>query len=315
MEQVRCPLSIYSPGSKLEWGNCEFLDNPVGPTEPDFFITFASIPPRRDIYCAPENTLMIVGEPLEKKLYPQRFYTQYQWVIDTHLESRHPRVQLFAPCIGWEVGFSFARGKYLFGYPELKALNYPAKRNQISVVCSANADTPGQRRRLAFLAELKRQLGDQIVHFGRGFTPVDDKMEAILPYRYHLVLENCQTPHYWTERLSDTYLGWAFPFYVGCPNLQDYFPASSFCALNPDEPEKAVQLIRAMLAEPLNDERLTALTEARRRVLEEYNPLANMARWGERFFQPNAPRRQLSIWSHKAFRPFPQDWLFRLRHR
>jgi hypothetical protein len=41
-------------------------------------------------------------------------------------------------------------------------------------------------------------------------------------------LENSQSPHYWTEKLTDAYLGWAFPLYVGCPNVGDYFAKESF---------------------------------------------------------------------------------------
>jgi hypothetical protein len=50
-------------------------------------------------------------------------------------------------------------------------------------------------------------------------------------------------------------------------------------------------------------------------VLNTYNPFALFASWAERFYQPAAVARPLTIRTHKAFRPFPAGLLFRLRNR
>jgi hypothetical protein len=126
------------------------------------------------------------------------------------------------------VGLSWKESRFTIGYDALKQLTPPEKQNRVSVVCSTTAQTAGQRQRLKFLAALKQRLGDDLMVFGKGFQQIDDKLEATLPYRYHLVLENSQSPHYWTEKLTDAYLGWAFPLYVGCPNVGDYFAKESF---------------------------------------------------------------------------------------
>jgi hypothetical protein len=86
------------------------------------------------------------------------------------------------------VGLSWKQSRFTIGYDALKQLTPPEKQNRVSVVCSTTAQTAGQRQRLKFLAALKQRLGDDLMVFGKGFQQIDDKLEATLPYRYHLVL-------------------------------------------------------------------------------------------------------------------------------
>ena len=85
------------------------------------------------------------------------------------------------------------------------------------------------------------------------------------------MLENCRAPHYWTEKLADTYLAGAFPIYCGCPNLSEYFPAGSFRSIDRNDPGTAADII----AEVLREDRYTGQTPlikvARDLVLDHYN--------------------------------------------
>ena len=143
---------------------------------------------------------------------------------------------------------------------------------------------------------------------------MDDKLDAIRGYRFHLVLENCRVPHYWTEKLSDSYLGWSFPLYVGCTNLRDYFPEKFFLALDINDPEGAAQQIGQLLAIPPDEAELAVVAEGRHLVLYVYNPWVAWARWAEKFHDPKALSRPWVIRSHKAFRPFPRGLAFRLKN-
>jgi len=100
------------------------------------------------------------------------------------------------------------------------------------------------------------------VHFGRGFQPIDDKMEAILPYRFHLVLENSVLPNYWTEKLADAYLGWAYPVYLGCPNVNEYMPGPALAFINGLDADSVAQRIVELLDAPLGSEREDAMAES-----------------------------------------------------
>ena len=52
----------------------------------------------------------------------------------------------------------------------------------------------------------------------------------------HIAVENHIAPHHWTEKLSDSFLGYCLPFYIGCPNAADYFPEQSFIGLDIEDP-------------------------------------------------------------------------------
>ena len=225
-------MALLSPGGAMRWGRCLFDLNPPPGGRADFAVVLANARPYDRFVCAPQNTLFIAGEPLEKKLYAPGFYRQFGHVLDTHPMSRHPGLILGAPGLNWHVGLDMRSRTYRFGYDYLKALTRPPKENRIAVVCSSANFTPGQRHRLALLDYLKQRLGDRLVHFGRGFQPIDDKMDAILPYRYQLVLENTCAENYWTEKLADAYLGWAYPVYLGCPNLDAFFSPDAYCAID-----------------------------------------------------------------------------------
>lgn len=306
-------MSRLCPRTQLKWGHCNFLLNPPRGTRCDYWIVFAGSRDRDLMECAPENTLFITGEPPAKKNYPSAFYAQFNRVVSTRADDPHPRVTASALGLNWHVGLDAKENRYLYGYDELKAALPSLKENKISVVCSNLTRTEGQRRRLRFLHAVKEKLGDKIVHFGRGFTPIADKMDAILPYRFHLVLENSCSPNYWTEKIADAYLGRAYPFYSGCPNLGDYFPPESFTAVDADQPDLAVKLIKARLTALPQSSEVAFGNRCRDLVLDTYNPFARFAAWTEKFYQPEPKRQMTSITTHKAFRPFPRGLLYKLR--
>lgn len=306
-------MNLFTPGGSMRWGNCVFRLNAPADAETDFWVVWANARPVEQVKVSPLNTLFIAGEPPAKKIYPRRYYAQFQHLVDTHNASGHPRAHQDALGLPWLVGLSWRAGGFTLGYDALKALPEPQKLNRVSVVCSTTAQTAGQKQRLKFLAALKEQLGDDLAVFGKGFQQVDDKLEAVLPYRYHLVLENSQSPHYWTEKLTDAYLGWAFPLYVGCPNLGDYFERESFLPLDMTDVTGASDTIRRLLEQPPDQTRLAALARARDKVLDVYNPFARFAHWANQLYQP-AAKEQVIIRSEKAFR-FGRGWFYRLQHR
>lgn len=308
-------LQMLLPGGAARWGDCQFDINPVSGGETDFAVVLWNARPFDRFDCAPQNTLFIAGEPLQKKVYPAAFYRQFGHLVDSHDASRHPGLHVDALGLNWHVGLDYAAYGYRYGYDRLAVLAPGEKQNRIAVVCSNASKTEGQRRRLALLDRLKQRLGDRLVHYGRGFEPIDDKLDAILPYRYHLVLENSVQPNYWTEKLADAYLGWAFPVYLGCPNVADYLPAEAFVSINDRSADAVAALIADLLDAPPDARRDAAVAEARALVLNRYNPFAWAAHWAERLYRPDLPRQTVTLRTHKAFRRFPLGLWFRLRQR
>ena len=306
---------LLMPGGRNAWGRCRFDINPEPGGTADFAVTLWNARALDRFSCARENTLFIAGEPLDKKRYPDGFYRQFGHVVDSHGQSHHPGLHVDALGLNWHVGLEYPAYRYRYGYDYLAALSAPTKENRVSVVCSNANKTEGQRRRLELLEGLKQRLGDRIVHYGRGFEPIEDKMDAILPYRFHLVLENGIQPNYWTEKLADAYLGWAFPVYLGCPNINEYLPPESLVPIEGMDVDDIATLIELLLASPLDDSRVKAVAQAREQILNRYNPFAWAAHWVEQLYQPQLKAEEITLRSHKAFRSFPRGLAFRLRQR
>jgi hypothetical protein len=156
-----------------------------------------------------------------------------------------------------------------FTYEELVSLKPPEKRDAVAVVFSRKSILPGHRQRQRFVRRLKQVLGDRLDIFGDGYRKIGLKADAILPYKYHLALENTVMPSYWTEKVADAYLGYALPLVSGPPDLSRWFPEESFIAIDLDDIGRAIDVVVAAIDGDVYVERVPAIVEARRRVIFE----------------------------------------------
>ena len=229
-----------------------------------------------------ERRILFVTEPPEIKKYPRSYLGQFGTVVapfDFRGVERRSMV-VGNPCLNWHYGVSRADGKYVSTFGRLDDFRHmpvPQKTGLVSVVCSSKTATVAQRARIALVAMLRERLGDALHVYGRGFNPVDDKMSAIAPYKYHLVLENNLLPHFWTEKLADAWLGWSLPLYLGAPNLGEVCPAAGFVPLPGGAPEACVQAVVQTLEAQLWEARQAELALCRTWVMETTNVFATAA--------------------------------------
>ena len=231
---------------------------------------------------APENTLLVTGEPESLRRYRSRFTSQFGHVWTSHQSIQHPRTTRAQEAQHWHYALfpGSIHGKQL-GFDEIEALPRPSKTKLMSVICSSKAVSEDHRRRLEFVQTLKAHFGDQLDVFGRGIRSIDDKSEAIYNYRYHIVLENDHSQYFMTEKLGDAFLGWSYPIYFGGPEAEKHYPVSSFSAIDIYKPREAISIIQNVLANHTFESRQDAIYEARQRVLYQNNfcsLLANFAR-------------------------------------
>ena len=230
-----------------------------------------------------ERRILFVTEPPEIKKYPRSYLGQFGTVVapyDFRGVERRSMV-IGNPCLNWHFGISRANGTSVSKFAkldELRAMPVPTKTGLISVVCSNKTATDAQRARLALVSLLKERLGDVLHVYGRGFNPVDDKMSAIAPYKYHVVLENNLLPYFWTEKLSDAWLGWSLPLYLGAPNLGAVCPAAGFVPLPAGAPEACVRAVVQAMELQLWEAREAELALCRTWMMETTNVFATAAR-------------------------------------
>jgi hypothetical protein len=273
------------PGKNPVWGNCSFLLD-CDEMDYDWLVVFSEFPPKdlerfsmweEVLACPKERTIFITNEPSSVKIYGKDFLDQFGWVVTT----QEPEIIDHPGAIYRQSGYRWFYGagcKPMMDYDSIAA-NPPIEKSQvISTVCSAKRQAHTlHATRYDFTWRLKGDLPELEI-FGRGVRPVDDKSEALDPFKYHLVVENHVGLDHWSEKLSDSYLGLSLPFYHGCPNAADYFPEGSFIPIDIHDYEGSLAIIRKAIAAGEYEKRLPDLVDARRRVMVEHQVFAMVAR-------------------------------------
>ena len=272
------------PGRNPVWGRCQFSFDLNDPNY-DWLVCYDDLAPSgnerfsgriEDLMCAPDHTMLITMEPSSIKIYGHDFLDQFGIVLTSQEPwvVRSPGTVFRQPALRWYYGVSETN---LVDWDTMNSRPPLEKTRDLATVCSNKRHgCTLHARRFDFTAAVSEAIPEMEV-FGRGRRPIDDKADAIDPYKYHLAIENHLAEHHWTEKLSDAFLGAALPFYVGCPNADDYFPADSFIPLNIYDVEGSIQTIKDAIENNEYEKRLPAILEARRRVLHHYNLFAEIA--------------------------------------
>lgn len=309
------------PNREPLWGNCQFIFDPDC-REYDWLVVYDDLPrdsPVEALACPRDHTLLITGEPSSITYYGKSFLKQFGHVL-TSQETwalKHPGVIRRQPGLLWYYGGSDERGTY----DSLVATPPPQKSKLLSTVCSTKAMRHTLHSlRLHFTKQLMAELPELDV-FGYGMGKLDNKADAIDPYRFHLVIENHSCPHHWTEKLADAYLGYSLPIYFGCTNLDEYFPPDSYIMLDIRDFPKSLKTLRDLLASNQYEKRLPAIIEARRRILEEYATFPQLVRLiQERTTEAAAAKGSRILYSRRQARrrnslSWPDEWIRKLAMR
>lgn len=120
---------------------------------------------------------------------------------------------------------------------------------------------------MSFLQRIQKEIKFDL--FGLGFQPIEDKWDALAPYRYSLAVENFSNPLYWSEKLADCFLAWTMPVYFGCTKILDFFPPESMICIDIQDPDCA-EIIRMGIGNELWQRNLDAIAYARQLVLNRY---------------------------------------------
>jgi hypothetical protein len=259
------------------WGDCLFVTDPQCDRY-DWLVVYDDLPsshPREPLACPPAQTILVTNEPPSIKLYEPAYTRQFGHVVTSQpaADLPHPRRHHRASTLLWYYG---QKASHLLDREQLLS-GLPPKTADLSTVCSSKRQRHTLHRlRYDFTQALKARL-PALEIFGHGVRPVVDKVEALAPYRLHLVFENHHAPRHWTEKLSDAFLAGCLPLYHGCPDAELDFPADSFVRFNPHDVEGTARLVEELIATDAYSRRLPAILEARRRVLDEQQLFAVVA--------------------------------------
>jgi hypothetical protein len=259
------------------WDKFEFFINQDQETY-DYLVCIGNMPFDVVIKCDPKNTIFIGYEPPEILRYPGKFLRQFQWVLSVDENCNHPGLINTHLGMPWLVGFKpswlksedEAEHKKL-DFKQLQKLHMKSKYKTLSAMASSSGWTQGHKDRNNFAHALKEHFGDEIDLYGRGTVEIIDKKQAFEEYRFSVVVENSQHKNYFSEKIMDCFLCGTFPFYAGCPNLDEFFPEKSFRRIDPSNLEKSIHIIEESIANEIDIKHQEALAEARDLTLLKYN--------------------------------------------
>lgn len=279
-EFSRLLLRQTSGGSGV-WKDCKFIVNqPVERCDWWVVCHGSGLRQVESTFCDPNHIVYISMEPTESVGHiTEGFLNQFSHLVLCDRNISHPNIR-YANGLTWWVGMTVRHQDnchhfspdYALDYDLLKAMQWPQKKNRISVIVSKKNFLDGHKRRIDFINKIKElPIGKYIDIFGGGFNPIPDKWDAITPYKYHIVMENDMSPDYWTEKLADAFLGFSFPIYAGCPNITEYFSRDSLLPIDIGNIQSVADTLMELIKKDPYEKHVAAITMARNRVLDEYN--------------------------------------------
>ncbi|PKN16427.1 MAG: hypothetical protein CVU66_01040 [Deltaproteobacteria bacterium HGW-Deltaproteobacteria-23] len=257
-------LSRQTARQKEFWSDVCFTEEPVA--DCDYLIVLNFSPNNEVINCPPENIWALIQEPDLPDIFPwvEKGHEQFARVyIPTERVTGQKYIQS-QTCLPW---FNNDKGHSL---DDLISCEPPNKIKDISIVTSNISVFSGHLKRLEFLHYLQKRKPFDIDLFGRGINPIENKWDALAPYKYSIAIENTKSSHYWTEKLADCFLAFTLPIYYGAEKLEEYFPPESFVRIDIEDIEGSIETIKQVLRDDIWKERLTAIKVARELVLKKY---------------------------------------------
>ena len=253
------PLARQAPGALAVWKDATFhINQDIDAC--DAWVVYEGLMRAEATRCPASQVFLLTGEPPDIKTYESRWLAEFARVASCDRDLRHPGSVLTQTALPWMVGRS---------YDELAASDFPAKTEDVAVICSNKTMVGGHRRRLRFVERLLEL--SPMPRFGRGFRNLPDKWDGLAPFRYSVAIENSRHDHYWTEKIADCFLAGTVPIYWGAPNINNYFPAEAMIVIDSLNPVEVARIIKIEATPEAYQRRLPALREAKRLVLEEYN--------------------------------------------
>jgi len=274
-------LLRQTPKRKGVWGNCQFFINE--PIETcDFWFVLDDLPNECSKFSNNPPIFITIETPSIRTNINDQFLAQFKQIMSYGRDLKHPCVMETISLSTWLIGEYTQPSKI---YDDFVApIPQNNKNKLISVVSSNKAFTKGHRKRLKFVKLLRNHFGQKIDIYGRGINSFPDKWDVIVPYKYHISLENSSCRNYISEKLYDAFLGESFPIYYGCPNVLDYFSNESLSVIDIDKPDESISIIENLIESETYEKSLDDIRKSKDLILNSYNIFAILSKYCEEVY-------------------------------
>lgn len=215
----------------------------------DIVVVYENVKHSLTIKCKQGGLIYVAGEPPMMRPLPNVFLKQFDKVVIPNINSKHSHKILSHGFLNWSLGVNFRTKKHRYDFRQLKYLE-TIKTKNISIVTSNKRMMPGHNRRMKIINKLREDFPTQIDFYGTGHNFVEYKADALIPYRFHICMENSTIPYYWTEKFSDPILANCIPIYCGCTNINDYFDKRGYETFSCNDYSALKSLINKILKDP-----------------------------------------------------------------
>ena len=238
----------------------------------DAVVVRQDAPKEITLRCREGNVIYTSGEPPLMCPCPHSFTNQFDYVISPIPRIKHKNKWQHHGFLSWRLGLSYSKHSQLFSYQELASLE-PKKSKLISIVSSNQQMMPGHNKRVSIIQKLQEDYPGIVDVYGRGYQFVDYKAEAMLPYRFHICMENSSVPDYWTEKISDPIIAQCVPIYAGCTNIADYIGKDGYIQFDVNDYKSLKAIIETLIANPDDEynKRKKDLEILRKHIMEKEN--------------------------------------------
>lgn len=275
----------YFPDHSLTVDNCAFTFDPLD-KKYDWLVVYDDFPFEpgskrvvefEQLNCPQSQTILVTTEPSSIKCYGRGYTAQFGRVLTSQepWALPHPNRIYSQAGLRWFYGVG---NQHIRNITDMLNAPPPDKTRRISAASSSKQQRHTlHHARYNFVQSLQHAIPELDI-FGHGIRAMDDKAEAIDPYRFHVAIENHLALHHWTEKLSDAFLGFAVPIYAGAPNAADYFPPESFIPFDLKKPAEAIDAITRLAHPDEYTKRLPYICEARHLLLSQYGLFSLLSR-------------------------------------
>ena len=254
--------NINSKQLQLTWTNKR--------EEIDYYVIINS-PPQNEYY-DPSRTIVFQMEPWVNNL-------NNNWGVKTWGDWAEPDPNKFLKVFSHKTHLNNVQWQINMPPTEInKSLN------KISCVCSQKNFDDGHILRNKFIKYIETQAKNEeeesfINVFGQknyhefksyiGPLKDDDKLNALVPYKYYFSAENNSESNYATEKIWEPILCETLCFYWGCPNLHEYIDPLAYVQLPLDNFEESLKIVKQAIEEDWWSQRIDIIKREKQKILNE----------------------------------------------
>jgi len=246
--------SVSSSDNIPKW--VEWDRTPIKPSDTCFF-TDLMLPHAQNYFCKKKIAWLLEPPCIINNSYSfvERNPDLFDYILTHNLEwKKNQSIELQNKILYYPMGAVWTKPQDVKIYP---------KTSNLSIIASDKNYAPGHKLR----HEVVRKFGNYIDGlFGRGYQPIQYKLDGHRNYRFSLAIMNMRLDDYFTDIILDCFAAGTVPIWWGTPNINKYFNSDGIIQF---ETLEELENILSSLNEDLYQSMLPAIEDNIQRV-EQY---------------------------------------------